>query len=101
LSLELAGIFLTDADQAALLLVAGGSPEWLRRGQLIEGWRIEAIEQDRVQLSKGGRQQVLQLRADIAAPSTPPPARQPPGDDDATAAAEPAESADQDEATQD
>jgi hypothetical protein len=68
--LELAGTFLTDTDRAALLLVAGGPPAWLRRGQLIEGWRIEAIEQDRVQLSKDKQQQILPLRADIAVPRT-------------------------------
>ncbi len=70
LPLELAGTFLTDTDQAALLLVAGGSPAWLRRGQMIAGWRIEAIEQDRVELRKDGQQQVLQLRADIPGSKT-------------------------------
>jgi hypothetical protein len=73
LPLELAGTFLTDTDQAALLLVSGESPAWLRKGQLIGGWRIEAIEQDRVQLSKGGQQQVLQLRDDIAVSETTRP----------------------------
>lgn len=66
LPLELAGTFLTATDQAALLLVSGGSPAWLRKGELIDGWRIEDIAQDRVQLRKGDRQQVLLLREDIA-----------------------------------
>jgi hypothetical protein len=74
LPLELAGTFLTGTDQAALLLVSGGAPTWLRKGQLIEGWQIEAIEQDRVQLRKGERQQVLQLREDIAVLKTARPA---------------------------
>jgi type II secretory pathway component PulC len=81
LPLELAGTFLTDTDQAALLLVAGGSPAWLRRGQLIEGWRIETIERDRVQLRKDGQQQVLQLRADIPVPEKTTIWRQAAGDD--------------------
>jgi hypothetical protein len=102
LPLELAGTFLTDTDRTALLLVAGGSPAWLRRGQLIEGWRIEAIERDRVQLSKDGQQQVLHLRADIAVPrTTPPPARRQPGRNDAPSGAHPGEPADQNQVTQD
>jgi hypothetical protein len=44
--LELAGTFLTETDQAALLVVSGETPAWLRKGQLIEGWEIEAIEPD-------------------------------------------------------
>jgi hypothetical protein len=102
LSLELAGTFLTDTDQAALLLVAGGSPAWLRPGQLIEGWRIEAIKQDRVALSKDGLQQVLELRADIAVPTTtPPPVRDQADGEDATVDADSDEPADQNEAMQD
>ena len=66
LPLELAGTYLTGTDQAALLLVSGGTPAWLRKGQLIEGWRIEAIAQDRVELRKDGVRQVLRLRDDIA-----------------------------------
>jgi hypothetical protein len=92
LSLELAGTYLAGSDQAALLLVAGGSPEWLRKGQLIDGWRIEDIAQDRVQLRKGNRQQVLLLREDLAVLKTTRPAiaRQ----EDRGAAAEPAEADD-------
>jgi hypothetical protein len=73
LPLELAGTFLTDTDQAALLLVSGESPAWLRKGEQIEGWQIEVIAKDRVQLSKGGQEQVLQLRDDIAVSETTPP----------------------------
>lgn len=77
LPLELAGTYLTGTDQAALLLVAGGTPAWLRKGQQIEGWQVEAIAQDRVELRKDGRHQVLQLRDDIAvAKTTPPPGRE-------------------------
>jgi hypothetical protein len=99
--LELAGIYLTETDRAALLLVAGGTPEWLRKGQLIEGWRIEAIEQDRVQLRKGERQQVLRLREDIAVLETVRPTGRQARRDDATSrelAREPAD--DEDDATQ-
>jgi hypothetical protein len=96
---ELAGTFLTATDQAALLLVAGESPAWLRKGQLIGGWRIEAIEQDRVQLSKGDQQQVLQLREDIAVlKTTRPAAGRQPARDDATPREPAREPADQDEA---
>ena len=63
--LELAGACLTGTDQAALLLVSGGTPAWLRPGELIDGWRIEAIEQKQVRLRKGARDQVLHLREDI------------------------------------
>jgi hypothetical protein len=68
LPLELAGTFLTATDQAALILVAGKSPEWLRSGQSIEGWQIGTIEQDRVHLLKGEQQRELQLREDGSAP---------------------------------
>lgn len=64
--LELAGTFLTSTDQAALLQVSGGTPEWLRQGQLIDGWRIERIEQHQVSLRKADQEQVLRLREDIA-----------------------------------
>jgi hypothetical protein len=84
--LELAGIYLSGTDQAALLLVSGGTPEWLRKGQLIEGWEIEAIERDRVRLRKGERQQVLRLREDIAVLKTAwPVAERETRGDDATA----------------
>jgi hypothetical protein len=101
LPLELAGTFLTETDRAALLLVSGESPTWLRKGQLIDGWRIEAIEQDRVQLSKGDQQQVLQLRDDIAVlKTTRPVAGRQPARDDATPRGFAAEPADEDEAAQ-
>jgi hypothetical protein len=96
LPIELAGTFMTDTDQAALLLVAGGSPAWLRRGQLIDGWRIEAIEQDRVQLSKAGQQRILELRADGAVPrTTPAPARRQPSRDASSSGAHAGEPAGQ------
>jgi hypothetical protein len=72
--LELAGTFLTGTDQAALLLVSGETAEWLRKGQLIDGWRVEVIEQDQVRLRKGEREQVVQLREDVAVMKAPPPA---------------------------
>jgi hypothetical protein len=73
LPLELAGTFLTASHQAALVLVSGGAPEWLRKGQQIDGWRIEVIEQDRVQLRKGDQEQVLRLRDDITVLKTAGP----------------------------
>lgn len=100
LALELAGTYLTGADQAALLLLAGKSPAWLRKGQLIDGWRIEAIAQDQVQLRKGNRQQVLRLRADLAVLKTARPrAPRRQDSDDAAAGAASAEPAETDEAT--
>jgi hypothetical protein len=80
-ALELAGTFLTETDQAALLLMSGGTPAWLRKGQLIDGWEIETIEQDRVQLRKGEQRQVLHLREDLAVPQTTRPPRQTRRDD--------------------
>jgi hypothetical protein len=53
--LELAGTYLTGTDQAALLLVSGGTPAWLWPGELIDGWRIEATEEEQVRLRKGAR----------------------------------------------
>lgn len=92
LALELAGTYLAGSDRAALLLVAGGTPAWLRKGQLIDGWRVEDIAQDRVQLRKGNRQQMLLLRADLAVlkPTRPATPRQREHD----AAAAPAEADD-------
>lgn len=69
LPLELAGTYLTGTDQAALLLVAGEAPTWLRKGDRIEGWQVETIAQDRVELRKDDRQQVLLLRNDRSAPA--------------------------------
>lgn len=65
LPLELAGIFLSGADRAALVQASGQPPEWLRPGDLIDGWRIEEIKQDQVQLIKGNQEKVLLLRADL------------------------------------
>lgn len=65
LPLELAGTFLSGSDRAALAQVSGHAPEWLRPGELIDGWRIEEIKQDRVRLRKGDEEQVLLLRADL------------------------------------
>jgi hypothetical protein len=93
LPLELAGTYLAGSDRAALL-VAGGTPEWLRKGQLIDGWRIEDIAQDQVQLRKGSRQQVLRLRDDLAAPQATRPARPRQKDGDDAARAEPSEADD-------
>jgi hypothetical protein len=80
--------------------VSGGSPTWLRKGQLIEGWQIEAIGQDRVELRKDGRQQVLQLREDIAVLKTNRPAGRQAGRDDATSRALASEPVEEDDATQ-
>jgi hypothetical protein len=77
LPLELAGTYLSGADRAALVQVSGRAPEWLRPGDLIDGWRIDEIRQDQVQLTKDGQEQVLLLRADVAVepPRRPLPAR--------------------------
>jgi hypothetical protein len=100
LPLELAGTFLTGTDQAALLLVSGGTPAWLRKGQLIDGWRIEAIAQDQVQLRKGGRLQVLRLRDDlVVVKSAEPRARQQEDSEDAAAGEAETEPADADAET--
>jgi hypothetical protein len=79
LPLELAGTFLSGADRAALVQVSGKPPEWLRPGDLIDGWRIEEIKQDQVQLIKGNQEQVLLLRADLAVEPRRRPAPARPG----------------------
>jgi hypothetical protein len=66
LPLELAGTYLSGANRAALVQISGRAPEWLRPGDLIDGWRIDEIKQDQVQLRKGDQGQVLLLRADLA-----------------------------------
>jgi hypothetical protein len=64
---------------AALVQVYGRAPEWLRPGDLIDGWRIEEIKQDQVQLIKGNQEQVLLLRADLAVEPRRRPAPARPG----------------------
>jgi Type II secretion system protein C len=95
LPLELAGTYLSGADRAALVQVAGRAPEWLRLGELIDGWRIEVIQQDQVRLRKGDQEQILLLRADLAVepqrrPVPPRPERQA-SDEPATADEAPAD----------
>jgi len=77
LPLELAGIYLSGAGRAALMQVSGETPEWLRPGDLIDGWRIAEIKQDQVQLTKGDEERVLLLRADLGVepPRRPVPTR--------------------------
>lgn len=69
--LELAGIFVSEADKAALVLVSdnGNPPAWLREGQSIEGWRVATIEQDRVLLRQGEQERELRLREDKEGPA--------------------------------
>ena len=62
--LELAGTFLSGNDKAALILITGQQPTWLRKGQKIDGWEVEVIEDHQVQLRKGEQEQVVQLRED-------------------------------------
>ncbi|MEM7021855.1 MAG: hypothetical protein AAF637_04595 [Pseudomonadota bacterium] len=62
--LELAGTFLSGRDQAALLLITGQQPTWLRKGQKIDGWELEVIEDHQVRLRKGDQEQVVQMRED-------------------------------------
>jgi Type II secretion system protein C len=97
LPLELAGTYLTGTDQAALLLVAGGTPAWLRKGQQIEGWQVEAIAQNHVELRKDGRHQVLQLRDDITIARPAKPSARQAGRDDAASHALDSEPADEEE----
>jgi hypothetical protein len=79
LPLELAGTYLSRTDSAALIQVSGRAPEWLRPGDLIDGWRIDEVKQDQVQLRKGDQEQVLLLRADLAVEPRPGPVPAGPG----------------------
>jgi len=71
--LTLMGVYMT--PQGATALVRNDATrEVLRRraGEEIDGWEVASIEADRLVVSQGGKQEVLQLR-DYTRP--PPPAR--------------------------
>jgi hypothetical protein len=61
--LELIGVLLTDEQRRALIRpLDGNGPSWVREGEVMAGWRIEAIERSRVHLRAGDRLEVLELR---------------------------------------
>jgi hypothetical protein len=71
LSVELVGTLLRGELRAALLQPAGQSSRWLREGEQIAGWQIERIEPARIVLGSGDEAKTLELRADLAGPTTP------------------------------
>lgn len=65
LAVQLIGVLLTDHRRAALVLPEGAAgATWLREGESIDGWRIETVEHDRATLTRDGRSEVVELRAD-------------------------------------
>ena len=69
LAVELVGTLVTDQDRAALLEPAGQDASWRREGDKIAGWRIGAIERDRITLRRGEETETLELRPDLAGPT--------------------------------
>lgn len=69
--LELVGTLLTGQNRAALVKPEGQSARWLRSGQAIGGWQVEAIERDRITLRLDDEARTLQLRADLMPPAQP------------------------------
>jgi hypothetical protein len=70
-TIDLVGTLLTDDGRAALLQPAGQGARWLRTGERIAGWQIEAIERDRITLRLDDEAKTLQLRADLVPPPQP------------------------------
>jgi hypothetical protein len=96
--LQLIGVLLTEQQRAALVQPVGeGDPTWVREGNRVQGWRVEKIEQDRVQVRAGERLETVELRPDTAVPPKPRPKRRQAeaekkaADDDAEAAEEKAD----------
>jgi hypothetical protein len=74
--LQLIGVLLTEQQRAALVQPVGeGDPTWVREGNRVQGWRVEKIEQDRVQVRAGERLETVELRPDTAVPPKPRPKR--------------------------
>ena len=61
--LELIGVLLTDKQRNALIRpLDGNGPRWLREGEAMAGWRVEAVGRSRVHLRAGDRLEVLEIR---------------------------------------
>jgi hypothetical protein len=69
LAVELVGTLVTDQNRAALLEPAGQDASWRREGDKVAGWRIGAIEPDRITLRRGEEIETLELRPDLAGPT--------------------------------
>jgi hypothetical protein len=74
--LQLIGVLLTEQQRTALVQAVGeGDPTWVREGHKLQGWQVEKIEQDRVQVRAGDRLETVELRPDTAVPPKPRPKR--------------------------
>lgn len=70
--LTIVGIGTAEGAATALLRVGEGGSRRIRPGDEIEGWHVDAIEPDRVVLSRDGETRVLTLASRHAAtPATP------------------------------
>ncbi|QUJ77882.1 pilus assembly protein PilZ [Sulfitobacter albidus] len=59
----LLGVFGSSAAPSALILLPRGDTQTVSVGDTVAGGRVEAIGDDRVVLSRMGRQQILRLPA--------------------------------------
>lgn len=75
IAIELVGTLLTEQGRAALLQPQGQNARWLRAGERIAGWRIDAIERDQVRLRSDDEAKTLELRTDLVQPAQPPERR--------------------------
>jgi hypothetical protein len=58
---NLIGIFGTEFDAAALIRLASGKVIKVRVGDQFEGWRVFAIDKDKIHLANGNKQETLRL----------------------------------------
>jgi hypothetical protein len=71
-ALALVGVLLTAQSRAALLQgEEQGALAWVREGEEWSGWHLDLVEQDRVHLRAGEREEVVELRTDAAVAATP------------------------------
>lgn len=58
------GSMTTEAGALALIAAGEGAAEWLARDMEVQGWRLDAIGEDWVELSSGDRKTRLELFAE-------------------------------------
>jgi general secretion pathway protein N len=64
-ALQLIGVVLAEQDRSALVRPEGGDRAiWVREGDRLEGWVIEEITRDRVQLQRDDLMETIALRPD-------------------------------------
>jgi hypothetical protein len=87
-ALQLIGVLVTEQQRAALMQPEGAAePSWVREGASMAGWRVEAIEQNRVHLRANDRVTTVELRPDTAFPARSRPKPRKPRTDEGREAA--------------